>query len=328
MDYAALVEQYGGVNKAARAIGLAPSTFKGRLRSVAAPNQDDLEYPDLPSSELPPDQLIDEACRRFATRIAAKDARRWFEIKIKTNKPIGVCLMGDPHIDDPGCNWPLLRNHIQVLENTPGLYAVGCNDLMNSWIGRLVRLYQDQDMTRKQAIKLAAWLLRDSKVKWLCHVLGNHDSWGDTPFLLKANAQPLVPVEDWQARFQLVFPNGSRTRIHMSHDFKGNSMWNSLHGAQKQAMFGEDADIFSCAHKHCWAMHMEENSQRGQVYWLARSRGYKMIDSYAENLGFGNQRYGASITAVIDPTGVGPTRVQCFPDVGEAAEYLTWKRSR
>ena len=60
----------------------------------------DLTFPDLPSSELEPDELIEQAAVRFERHQAARDARRWMEIKVKSNRPIGVCFMGDPHIDN------------------------------------------------------------------------------------------------------------------------------------------------------------------------------------------------------------------------------------
>ena len=288
----------------------------------------DIEYPALPSSELPPKELIQQAKARFQQHLVARDARRWFEIKVKNNRPIGVCFMGDPHIDNNGCNWPLLEDHIGILERTEGMYAIGGNDLTDNWVGRLIRLYADQEMSKKQAWKLAKYILKDCKIRWLCHILGNHDAWNDGEYLFKANAQPMVPVENWQARFQLAFPNGQRVRIHMSHDFPGSSIWNKMHGPQKAAMLLEQADIYACAHKHEWACNEGENAARGFLYWLIRSRGYKFIDSYADQLGYASQRYGASITAVIDPTGDGPRRIRCFPELAEAADFLKWKRGK
>lgn len=330
----ALIEQYGGIKAAARATGHAFGTLQRRHAKYVADKglpvapESEIEYPDLPSSELPPEKLIDQACDRFSTRLQAREARRWFEIKVNQRQPIGLCFVGDPHIDNSGTNWPLLRDHIRILEDTPGMYAIGGNDITDNWVGRLIRLYDDAEMTKKQAWKLAKYLLRETRIKWLAHVLGNHDQWNDGPTIIKANAQVIVPVEEWQARFQLVFPTGARVRIHMAHDFPGHSQWNQLHGAQKQAMWGERADIYAAAHKHEWAMFQSEHPHRGYSYWMVRSRGYKFIDRYAEDLGFGSQRHGASVTAIIDPSAEGPNRVQCFADVGDAAQFLTWKRSR
>jgi len=318
------------IRKTAQALGIARSTLQNRLKKPGDDSEiaSDLIFPDLPSSELPADKLIDQACARFETHLAARDARRWMEIKVKSNKPIGVCFMGDPHIDNNGCNWPLLRRDIDLLEKTDGLYAVNLGDITDNWVGRLVKLYADQEMSKKQAWKLAKYLLRDCNIKWLCHILGNHDAWNDGPYLIKANANPTVPVEDWQSRFRICFPNKSGVSVHVAHNFPGNSIWNPMHGPQKASMLLEQADIYACGDKHTWALNEGENAQRGFLYHLIRARGYKFIDSYADQLGYASQKFGASITAVIDPISDGPKRIRCFPDLEEAAEFLTWKRSR
>ena len=329
-----LVAEHGSIRAAATASGIPYTTLhKRHARGTTAPKvsqteTSDIVFPDLPSSELPAPDLIDQACKRFSGHLAAREARRWMEIKVKSNQPIGVCFMGDPHIDNNGCNWPLLRRDIGLLENTPGMYAVNIGDLTDNWVGRLVRLYADQEMSKKAAWKLAKYMLRDCKIKWLCHLLGNHDLWNDGPYLIKAGAQPMVPVEEWQSRFQIVFPNDQRVRVHAAHDFPGSSIWNKMHGPQKAAMMLEQADIFACGHKHEWAVNESENANRQFVYWLIRARGYKFIDSYSDQLGYGSQRFGASITAVIDPANDGVKRIRCFPDLAEAAEFLTWKRSK
>jgi len=199
------------------------------IKPIAGPEANEIIFPNLPSSELPPEGLIEQACARFTSHQVARDARRWMEIKVKSNKPIGICFMGDPHIDNNGCNWPLLRRDIGILKDTDGMYAVNIGDLTDNWVGRLVRLYADQEMSKKQAWKLAKYLMREAGIKWLCHILGNHDSWNDGPYLIKAGAA-MVPVEDWQSRFQVVFPNDNRVRIHAAHDFPGSSIWNKMHG--------------------------------------------------------------------------------------------------
>ncbi len=328
-----LVHIHGGIKAAARAARIPYSSFRARLlgtedRKAKTLEMYGVEFPDLPSSELPPEQLIEQAVERFKGHQTARDARRWMEIKVKSNKPFGLAFVGDPHLDSNGCNWPLLQKHIQILAETDGLYAVNIGDLTDNWVGRLIRLYADQEMSKKQAWKMGAYFMRDAGIKWLCHLLGNHDQWNDGPYLIKANAAPVVPVEDWQSRFQLVFPNDSRVRIHAAHDFPGNSIWNPMHGPQKASKIKEHADIYACGHKHEWAINHSENADRDFVYHLIRARGYKFIDSHADNLGYSSQRYGATITAVIDPVATGVNRIRCFADLEESAEFLTWKRDR
>lgn len=326
------------INRTCDELGITRPTLSHRLKvaerelgvaNVKKPyTESEIEFPHLPSSELAPEQLIEQACARFTTHKTARDARRWMEIKVRTNQPIGVCFVGDPHIDNNGCNWPLLRRDIAILKDTAGLYAVNIGDLTDNWIGRLVRLYADQEMSKKAAWKLAKYFLRDAGIKWMCHLLGNHDAWNDGPYLVKANAVPQVPVEDWQSRFQIVFPNNTRVRVHAAHDFPGSSIWNPMHGPQKASMLNEHADIYACGHKHQWAINESENANRQFCYHLIRARGYKHIDSYADQLGYQSQQFGSSITAVIDPKADGPARIKCFADLPEAAEFLTWKRAR
>ena len=140
-----LLRIHGTVKAAARASGIPYTTLQGRLNGakdrkaqtaetyLKTKEASDLIFPDLPSSELPAEQLIEQACKRFEGHQEARDARRWMEIKVKSNKPIGVAFVGDPHIDNNGCNWPLLRRDIKILEDTEGLYAVNVGDLVDNW---------------------------------------------------------------------------------------------------------------------------------------------------------------------------------------------------
>jgi hypothetical protein len=334
------LEQTGGnQTRAAEILGIKRCGVQRRLaeakqremikeRPKSYENADGMVMPELVSSELSAAELIDAAAKRFSQHDAARNSRRWMEIKAKSNRPMAVCFMGDPHIDSPGCNWPLLKRDIEILAKTPGMYAVNIGDTTDNWVGRLQRLYADHEMTKRQAWKLVKYFFREAGINWLCIILGNHDMWNDGDILIKANAQPLVPVEEWQSRFQIVFPNGSRVRVNAAHDFPGHSMWNPQHGPQKAALFQEEADLFVAGHKHIWALNETENNHRGNVYWLVRCRGYKFHDAHAETLGFGSQKYGASITAVIDPTTEGPKRIRCFSDLEQASDFLTYLRGR
>jgi hypothetical protein len=324
----AALEKYGSEVKAAKSLKLPRSTFKDRLMLAKLKPPPEVILPNLPSSELSAQELIDQACTRFGTKSAAQDARRWMEIKITTNKPIGICFMGDPHVDNYGCNWPLLKRDINVLETTKGMHAVNIGDLTDNWVGRLMRLYADQEMTKKDAWKLAKYLLRDCKISWLCHILGNHDTFNDGSLLIREIARATVPVEDWQARFKVVFPNKANVKVHVAHDFPGSSIWNEMHSLKKASMLLEQADIYACGHKHNWAINFGENANRDFIYHLIRARGYKFIDHFADQHGYASQKYGSSITAIIDPTSDGPKRINCFADLEEAADFLTWKRSK
>lgn len=266
--------------------------------------------------------------KRFDKRHAHDESKKWFRVKVNDTKPIGLALVGDPHVDDNGCNWPLLRQDCKIMQQED-IYAVNIGDTTNNWAGRLLKKFADQDTSQDTARKLAKWFLTEAGIRWLAWLLGNHDGWNDGIAVLRAMNVRRIPMLDWQAQFQLVFPNDWACRIWASHNFPGHSMWNTLHGPQRAAHVKDWAHIFVCGHHHNWALHQEESASRDFVYWLARCRGYKFLDDYADKNGHQSQKFGATILAVIDPRAtVEVNRVHCFADLEHGADYLQFLRGR
>jgi UDP-2,3-diacylglucosamine pyrophosphatase LpxH len=290
-------------------------------------NKPEINLPVFPDDDIAVEDIIETMCRRHEKRQEFQNSKQWFEVKVNVDGPIGVAFIGDPHVDDDGCNWPLLRQHCELLRDTEKMFAINIGDTQNNWTGRLTKLFAQQETSQKTAIKLAEWLLKDAGIDWLVWLMGNHDMWGELSQIFREMNVEKIPMEDWQARFVLKFPNDRECKIWAAHDFKGHSMWNSLHAPQKAAHMKSEAHIYACGHTHNWAMHQEESASRDFVYWLIRARGYKFIDEYADLLGHFPQKEGATITCIIDPDAKSEAGfVQAFVDLEEACDYLTWKR--
>lgn len=287
----------------------------------------EIVHPLIPEADIPVEEIIKSMCKRFDKRKTNHEAKKWMEFKVDTDKPIAICWFGDPHLDDDGCNWPLLNEHIEICKNTPGMYGANIGDTHNNWIGRLLKEYANQETSRGTAFKLIEWFFKSSGIQWLLIFLGNHDKWGGEE-LLAEFVKNICHLIDWRAQIKLKFRNGRECLIDAAHDHSGHSQWNSLHGQQKASSMGGIAHLYIAGHRHNWALAQNECSQTNRIYWLARARGYKHIDSYAENLGFGSQKFGASIVTVIDPKASDVNMVRCFADVKEGAEFLTFLRNR
>lgn len=321
------VQRHSSISGASAATGIPETTLRRRYKAALAGEVEQqparFEVSDLPSSDEPFESLLDRreaAAKRKLEAVAARDKLRF---TIPEVAPFALVFVGDPHADDDGCDLGKLRRDLSLIENTPGMHGVGMGDWCNSWIGRLSRLYASQGTTDADAWRFAEWML--GKPIWLLLLMGNHDMWHGAGSPLRWMAREgRAPLLDWQAKFTVACGD-AEWRIHAAHDFPGHSMWNRLHAPLKRAkMTGHDADLYIAAHRHTFALAQEQDEHSGKVAWLARARGYKVLDSYANVLGYGQaQSMGESIVAVCDPhTGT----MSCFADVPLAATYLTWLR--
>ncbi|MFO0467492.1 MAG: hypothetical protein ACK5ZS_00880 [bacterium] len=285
--------------------------------------------PTIPADDVPVEQLIEQLSERFERRAENAEAKRWMRFSLKDAGPYLLAFVGDPHLDDNGCNWPLLRRDVALM-STPHVHGVMLGDVTNNWSGKLQRLYAHQDVTRDRAWKLAEWYFQT--VPWLMLLKGNHDIWsqshgqGDP---LDWMARRSAALEDWSSKFE-VAAGDHVVRIWAAHDFKGQSIYNPLHGPMRAHRFSAgEADILAAGHQHHWEIFSGEDADKShRPHWLIRARGYKYLDPHADRHQYASQQHGAVIAVVGDPSRPGPAAIQCYADLAEAVEILSFKRQR
>lgn len=321
--------KYGSQNRAAAALGIPRATFQSRLNAELArmnkPAAPTFTPPTLPSADLPVHEIIATLSRQFEVLHTAKEAETWAPVEIHDDKPIGVLWFGDPHMGDNGCRWPLLLRHIELCGRTPGLYGANIGDTTNNWPvdGKLAKKWAHQDSSISTEQRLARWFMSEAGVKWLVWLIGNHDAWNQGATVMKLMNTTGVFMQDWEARFVLRFPGGEEVKIHAAHDFKGNSMWNILHGPLKAAHMSSDADLYVCGHKHDWGISQFEIAGRHKTPTLIRCRGYKHHDDYARVHGFQSAQSGAAILTIFNVRASDPAgRILAFSDVEAGVAVL------
>ena len=328
-----LVKQHGTVAEAALESGLNRSTFESRYRraldkfgSDAEEQKNEAVLPTFPDEDISTPEIISHLKKRWEQKHAHEQAKKWFDIKIKSDDCYGLVVVGDPHLGTH-TNWGLLERDDEIMATTPGVGAINIGDTVNNWGMRLIQLYAEEDISRKTERQLAKWFLKDAEIPWLCWLHGNHDTMhSEFSTYLKAINVRQIPMIDWQAKFKLVFPS-TTIRVDAAHNHKGTSIYNPLHGQRRADLWGENADIFVAGHHHTWALQQHENAG-GDVVVYSRCRGYKFHDEYANVHQFNEEQFGSSIMFVIDPVASANTRVKPFADLKEGAEFLTWKRNR
>lgn len=284
-----------------------------------------VSMPPLPDEHEPIGELIERCRQRSNRRRTRKAAERWHPITFDEDRPFGVLWFGDPHLDDDGCHWDLLLRDVELCKSTDGLYGASVGDATNNWTGRLMRLYADQETGVSSARRLAKWFMRDAGIPWVLWNVGNHDAWEHGDAILSLIADGSVYLPGWTARVELRAA-GQKWRIDSRHDFPGSSIYNKTHGPARAAIFGGEADVYICGHRHTYGYQTFE-AAGGRIAHAIRCGSYKWDDSHAERLGFA-QSHVPSVLTIFNPQATTEAgRVLQFADIETGVRVLTAMRA-
>ena len=334
---------YRSVAGAARATGVPRTTFDHRVKvammrfSLPHPAAIVVDAPAFtayaPKSKARPlDEII---AHRLAESDRAADyesANEILRIDIKTPGPVGLMIFGDPHIDNPGCDFSLLKSHLEIAASRSGyVYAGNIGDLQDNWIGRLERLYADTTINAKEIWALVEWMMKGAGVRWTWLARGNHDLWcgRNDPLDWIAKSAGVGIDKGWAARIGFHHPNGTVTRMNAAHDFPGNSQFNPLHALKREVLHGFRDHIIIAGHRHIGASATDVNGD-GMPFVMVRASGYKISDFYRVEKGLKARPVHPAAFIVVDPDepDKSPNRVWVAPSVEVGAYVLDQLRNR
>lgn len=330
IDTARAIRETASISEAARQLGITKGAMDHRVREIKRrkiTDRPEFSVASLPSYQKPVEEIIASKKRNFSRRHKAQDSRDLIPVKVKIDGPIGILHMGDPHLDDDGCNIALVEKHLDLPEKHEGLFRACVGDYLNNWKGRLAPLHAMQSTTQQEAYRLLEWFI--GRPKWLYLLAGNHDRWLGDEDPLQWFTRGLGTVYEWHgARLSLNPPKGAPQIIHCRHDFAGNSQYNRAHGATKAIRFGGTDDLYINGHKHIRAHYEEENSVGGWSH-AVQLDSYKWVDDYPKQLGAKILQQGGACLTIHDFSAVSPPdRVKLYWDPEEGIDYLKHKRRR
>lgn len=308
-DIEDLVAIHGSLKQASLAIGKSKNYLHERQKTLQLkklknfPSQETkLTFPKFTDPDIDVEELIEkQLIPQTKLRINAHNEKVWFPIEINTDKPIGIICFGDPHIDDNYCNWAKLKKDIDIAKSQDNLFCINIGDSHNNWVGRLMKLYAEQEMSRTTAYRLIDWFMFKAGLKWLAWIHGNHDSWENGGAIQQAMGGELISMHDWRAQFKLVFKNKREILFDVAHDHKGHSQWNPVHAQTKVAMTEKTPHIAIAGHRHNPAYSLLPNPWEGIRSHLIRVGSYKAVDHHALVNGYPNHQWGESCIIIIDP---------------------------
>ena len=280
-------------------------------------------------TEIPIEDLIKQRIKANK-RKKAKHSKHYRTITLKP-EPIGLLIFGDPHVDNDGCDWSVLYEHILLAHSTEGILACSVGDQLDNWVGRLGRLYSNSSMLASDGWRLSEWMF--SALQWLAVIGGNHDSWassaGVDPMTWLTQKCGVTFYCNDELRINIMWkdrPEIEPVILYLRHFFKGHSWFHPTHGSNKESMLDGKAHILASGHVHNWA-YLQTEMRHGRISHCLSVRGYKRFDTFAKQKGFYEQESGYAALVVIDPLKENH-RINVFWDIEEGCNYLTYLRSK
>lgn len=329
------VESMGGYRPAARALSdLGFDISERSIRRLFSRLSEDIQtHEDFelehPRGGVDVNELIERRIKQFAEKKKSYDRDKLIPVRVKLDGPIGLGLMGDPHVDDDGTDLEQLFSHVDLFDGrNKGLYAGCIGDVANNWVGGLARLWSEQSTSAEEARLIVNEFL--TRVNWLFYIHGNHDLWNGGNNLINQILQHNTVIrKDNRVRLQLRFPNGRDLRLYAVHGFPGKSMWSEVYGAAKKAQLDGAHHIYASGHIHTsgYAHGWHESNQ---LMWHAiQIASYKKIDRYADELNLDPKDLYNCPVALIDPNATDQVNfIRWEFDPFEGAERLKWMRKR
>ena len=287
----------------------------------------------LPQSDLPSYRdLIEQRRKQTGRRLIADKAHELIEIALHTTGPFGIAMVGDPHIDNPGCNLDLLLAHTACIAKTDGLFAICVGDLQDNWIGRLARLWATQGISAAESQVLVDGWLESFHGKLIALCLGNHDAW--TQSMSGLNPTDWIRArgtvqEAHGVRLRITADDGQVVTINMRHDFPGRSQYNPAHGPNKSLLFGCRDDVAVAGHTHEFGIGVRLNPETRTPMHAVRLGSYKHSDDYAKALGLLDNNVSECCVLMVDPAETDPRhRTWIETNPFRAAKVLRMLRRR
>ena len=206
-----------------------------------------------PYNEISFNDQIEEAIKRQEWREKQDRIPEEAEVTIKTNKPIAICDLADPHLGGAKTDYEYLRYLVDTIKYNDNAFCVLGGDLAEtiSWNSG----QNDSILNFEQQYKLMYSMLKELRGKIIGGVIGNHN-WEEKTWVSKyqeylRNADaPLFYNIGWLTTY---LDNGvEKIPYHMvlAHQLKGYSYHNPNHPQGRFSKEVEGCDIIISNHTH------------------------------------------------------------------------------
>lgn len=241
-------------------------------------------------SEINIDQYI-ERILELNKMLIKKYEQDWhIPITIETKKPIAISFTSDWHLDIKSCDLNRLKEDIDLIANTDGIFAVAGGDLLNNAIKHQSMILESAQSPEDE-LQLLQYFLEQYKGKLIALCCGNHEDWtkvaaGVDVLRILARENKIAYSENF---FLLDLIIGKiKYKCLVAHRYsRGNSCLMPIHVCQtihRESPLAADVDIISVGHHHEPAI--GTFIRQGRKIWGCRTGSYQIYSKYARMKGF------------------------------------------
>ena len=256
-----------------------------------------------------------------AEAIITNQDSRWSEVRFHKDGWIGIAFASDQHIGGKFTDHERMREDAELIRDTDGLYVIHGGDFVDNYIAANKHSPANKQTIRpSQQWQMCKHYLNMFDDKIVGIVAGNHDLWTD----MMVDFDPLKGIaEDVGCLYHTNELNiralvGEQAyHICIRHQRRGNSQVHAGQVVKKMWLDGEsDFDIGVVGHTHTPVI--ENFLRHGLERWAVRPGSYKIIDGWAEGLGFSRDRSSCPMV-ILSPD---KRQILAFPDLRTGIKTL------
>jgi hypothetical protein len=256
---------------------------KDKVMAAVRPANDGLVIPTGPNPNEPIEDLVSRKKAQYARQASADDFAHLIPIQVRENKPVAICAVGDPHVDDDLCDIGAIERDMRIIGRTDGMYALHLGDITNNWVGRLGRLYAHQSTKATDAVRLAEWMFKLAPP--LALVSGNHDLLERRHELAERSASSRPGATSCRpTACGWLWPSGAGRRCAFTRatTSRGTASTTRSTACARSTCWASATTSTSPATSHTDAMRRVPSPEGFMHQWMLRVSGYKGHDDYAK----------------------------------------------
>lgn len=209
-----------------------------------------------PLDDLPSWREFNVITQQMQTlRRRSSRSRNHLEVRLDVEEPICLMALGDTHIGSIATDHGLLESITDEILSTPNLYVVLLGDILDMAVKlRGVAEVQGSVLPSELQYVYAASWLAEIAPRVLCATWGNHDVDREEALLGSSRlaaiyADKNVAYSNGIAHVDLILGEATYP-LALSHTFRGRSIYNPVHGAQRYATLTPSRSIVMAGDSH------------------------------------------------------------------------------